>query len=221
MITVVTDTRNLRTILFIQSDDPLSTGKQCEDWLERNEREFRYFRITQPENKKDALLIYGGQELNLRPVKGEFKTKVRNATCGMETKFIVIQGRINSPPLLSRATLKELGMIEISPDGSFAEQNDLKVTNKASSILLAKTTETMVRRGGDIGYVRRSTVRNTCTVVFSVSCGTKTKVQKSRPGQIRTAYDKSMCRLEDTKQINGKEQDNQEPSCRIFYIPIP
>ena len=62
-ITVVTETRNLRTISFIQNDDPLSTGKQWEDWLEGIEREFRYFKITQPEDKKDALLIYGGKEL--------------------------------------------------------------------------------------------------------------------------------------------------------------
>ncbi|CAG2249249.1 unnamed protein product [Mytilus edulis] len=70
---------------------------------------------------------------NSLPVKGEFKTIVRNETCGMETKFIVIQGRINSPPLLSRATLKELGMMEIRPDGSFAEPNDLKVTNEKTN----------------------------------------------------------------------------------------
>ena len=62
-ITVVTETRNLRTLPFNQSDDPLSTGKQWEDWIEGLEREFRYFRITQPEDKKDALLIYGGKEL--------------------------------------------------------------------------------------------------------------------------------------------------------------
>jgi hypothetical protein len=47
-ITVVTETRNLRTLPFVQIEDPLSTGKQWEEWIEGNEREFRYFRITQP-----------------------------------------------------------------------------------------------------------------------------------------------------------------------------
>jgi predicted homoserine dehydrogenase-like protein len=49
----------------------------------------------------------------------EFRTVVRNATCGIETKFIVIKGKINSLPLLSKATLLELGMMQIRPDGSF------------------------------------------------------------------------------------------------------
>ena len=62
-ITVVTETRNLRTLPFVQNEDPLSTGKQWEEWIEGIEREFRYFRITEPVDKKDALLIYGGKEI--------------------------------------------------------------------------------------------------------------------------------------------------------------
>jgi hypothetical protein len=58
-ITVVTETRNLRTLPFVQNEDLLSTGKQWEEWIEGIEREFRYFRITEPVDKKDALLIYG------------------------------------------------------------------------------------------------------------------------------------------------------------------
>lgn len=71
---------------------------------------------------------------NSLPVKGEFKTIVRNGAFGMETKFIVIQGRIKWPPLFSRATLNELRMMEIRLDGSFAEQNDLKVLNKKNEV---------------------------------------------------------------------------------------
>ena len=52
-ITVVTETRNLRTLPFVQNEDLLSTGKQWEEWIEGIEREFRYFRITEPVNKKD------------------------------------------------------------------------------------------------------------------------------------------------------------------------
>jgi hypothetical protein len=32
-ITVVTETRNLRTLPFVQIEDPLSTGKQWEEWI--------------------------------------------------------------------------------------------------------------------------------------------------------------------------------------------
>jgi hypothetical protein len=38
-------------------------GKQWEEWIEEIEREFRYFRITELIDKKDALLIYGGKEI--------------------------------------------------------------------------------------------------------------------------------------------------------------
>ncbi|CAC5366632.1 unnamed protein product [Mytilus coruscus] len=67
---------------------------------------------VEPDSGADVNIMDEHQTLqNSLPVKGEFKTIVRNATCGMETKFIVILGRINSPPLLSRATLNELGMM--------------------------------------------------------------------------------------------------------------
>ena len=62
-VTVITESRNLRTLPFKLSEDQLSTGKSWEDWLEEIEREFRYFRISSPLDKKDALIIYGGQEI--------------------------------------------------------------------------------------------------------------------------------------------------------------
>jgi hypothetical protein len=62
-ITVVKETRNLRTLPFVQNEDLLSTGKQWEEWIKGIEREFRYIRITEPIDKKDALLIYGGKEI--------------------------------------------------------------------------------------------------------------------------------------------------------------
>ena len=61
------------------------------------------------------------------PVKGEFKTMVRNETCGIVTKFIVIEGKMNSPPLLCRQTLLDLGMMKIQPDGSLATPNEFRV----------------------------------------------------------------------------------------------
>ena len=41
----------------------LSVGKAWREWLEEIEREFRYYRINTPNDKKDALLIFGGREL--------------------------------------------------------------------------------------------------------------------------------------------------------------
>jgi hypothetical protein len=48
---------------MMKNEDLLSTGKQWEEWIEGIEREFRYFRITEPIDKKDALLIYGSKEI--------------------------------------------------------------------------------------------------------------------------------------------------------------
>ena len=62
-ITVVTESRNLRATPFIPDGDQISVGSQWENWLEGIEREFRFFRITDPEDKKDALIIYGGKEI--------------------------------------------------------------------------------------------------------------------------------------------------------------
>ena len=45
----------------------------------------------------------------------------------MPTKFIVIKGRINSPPLISKTTFTKLGMLQIREDGLFAKPNDLRI----------------------------------------------------------------------------------------------
>lgn len=66
-------------------------------------------------------------------VKGEFQTVIRNWTCGKATKFVVVSGRIHSPPLISKETLTELGMLKIQPDGRFAEPNDLAVSKEGHS----------------------------------------------------------------------------------------
>ncbi len=60
---VITETRNLRSSPFIAPEEPCATGNAWEEWLEAIEREFRYFKITDPIDKKDALIIYGGKEV--------------------------------------------------------------------------------------------------------------------------------------------------------------
>ena len=59
----MTETRNLRALPFRPSEGQLSTGKAWEEWLEDIEREFRYFRISSPADRKDAMIIYGGKEI--------------------------------------------------------------------------------------------------------------------------------------------------------------
>ncbi|XP_053376601.1 uncharacterized protein LOC123533440 [Mercenaria mercenaria] len=67
---------------------------------------------------------------NELPVSGEFKATARNKTRGIKTVFIVVKGKINSPPLLGRKSLTELGMLDIRPDGSLREQNELRMRDR-------------------------------------------------------------------------------------------
>ena len=51
-VTIINESRNLRTLPFIPLEDQLLVGKAWEDWLEEIEREFRYFKITSPQDKR-------------------------------------------------------------------------------------------------------------------------------------------------------------------------
>jgi len=62
-VQVITATRNLKSQPFIPGDGPIAKGKAWDDWLDEIEREFRYFKITEPLDKKDAVIIYGRKEI--------------------------------------------------------------------------------------------------------------------------------------------------------------
>ena len=60
-------------------------------------------------------------------VKGEFQTTLRNRNRGATTKFLVIEGKVDSPPLLCKNNLVELGMLKIEPQGTLKETNELRI----------------------------------------------------------------------------------------------
>ena len=60
-------------------------------------------------------------------VKGEFRTILRNCNRGTTSKFLVIEGKMDSPPLLCKNTLIELGMLKIEPQGTLKETNELRI----------------------------------------------------------------------------------------------
>lgn len=68
-------------------------------------------------------------------VKGEFEAAVRNKTYGSVARFVVVQGRINSPPLISKSTLIKLGMIQNEEDGSFAQEIEMRIQCQRSKQL--------------------------------------------------------------------------------------
>ena len=73
------------------------------------------------------------------PVKGEFTATIRNQTCGAVARFVVVRGRINSPPPpKKKSTLQGFGMVQIREDGSFAETNDLRIHEEPPGIKSVK-----------------------------------------------------------------------------------
>ncbi len=64
-VTVATENRNLKISPFMHAaDDQIGIGNEWQDWLEELERELRYFKITDPVDKKDSIIIYGGKEIS-------------------------------------------------------------------------------------------------------------------------------------------------------------
>lgn len=59
-------------------------------------------------------------------LKGEMRTTVRNETCGKLSRLVVVNGQLNSPPLLSREALKQLGMMKMQQDGELPKPNRFK-----------------------------------------------------------------------------------------------
>ena len=55
--------RDLRIMPFKAPKNRISCGIAWKKWLDNTERQFRFFRIEHPSDKKDALMIYGGKEL--------------------------------------------------------------------------------------------------------------------------------------------------------------
>ena len=60
-------------------------------------------------------------------VKGEFNATLRNKNRGAQGKFLVIQVKMDSPPLLSKSTLLDLGMLKIDSEGTLKETNELRI----------------------------------------------------------------------------------------------
>lgn len=63
------------------------------------------------------------------PIKGEFDAVFRNQTCGKRTTFLVIKGKIRSPPLISKNTLTELDMLQIDEN-----PNEMRILGNMANV---------------------------------------------------------------------------------------
>ena len=89
--------------------DDVDTQVEPDSGAEVNVMDEHQFKALVHRSSKQPKLLISHTKLNTLqnklPVKGEFKTVVRNETRGVATEFIVVKGRINSPPLSSAKTL--------------------------------------------------------------------------------------------------------------------
>ena len=60
---IATETRHLRVLQSRPTEDQLTSGKAKDEWLDDIERDFRYFRIGNPADRKVAMIICGGKEI--------------------------------------------------------------------------------------------------------------------------------------------------------------
>ena len=125
------------------------------------------------------------------PIKGEFDAVLRNQTCGKRTKFLVIKGKINSPPLISKNTLIELGMLQIKEDGSFADKNDMRMPEDINDIhAVLQTVSTQAVKGitnkfksvfEGIGRIRDIKNDKELYVQFNMKANAAPVAQRPRP----------------------------------------
>ena len=106
---------------------------------------------------------------------------VRNQRRGVKTKFIVVRGHINSPPLLGKMTLIDLGMISISETGEYAEENELKIKAAKEDDRYRQLKEEFHDVFEGIGLIRDKTNDNPFYATFNMKEETAPVAQKARP----------------------------------------
>ena len=133
----VAHTDNIESMMTVRLDD-VDVRIEPDSGAEVNIMDEHQYKALQNRSNKPQVLKASHVKLHTLqsdlPVKGEFQTVVRNKTCGTKAKFIVVRGRINSPPLISKNTLIELGMIQLDPNGSLTEANDLRIPENNPNI---------------------------------------------------------------------------------------
>ena len=115
-------------------------------------------------------------------VKGEFITTLRNKNRGTQSKFLVIRGKMDSPPLLCKSTLLELGMLKIDPEGTLKETIELRIKTVKTpddSIEAALSEYSDVFQG--IGCFREKSTGKKIEVRLEMEPDAEPVAQKPRP----------------------------------------
>ena len=137
----ITNNPSTKKTMIVQLDD-VDVEIEPDSGSDVNLMDEHQFKALSNRSKSKLTLSPSKAKLNTLQhkldVKGEFQTIIRNPTCGKHTRFVVVYGRINSPPLISKSTLLELGMMKIQEDGGLAQPNDMRMQNGNIYIKVAK-----------------------------------------------------------------------------------
>ena len=106
---------------FVEPDSGASANVMDEYQLKA--LKYRSQKIKELEPSRDTLKTLQSDQT----VKGEFTATLRNKNRGTQSKFLVIQRKMDSPRLLSKSTLLELGMLNIDPERTLKETNELRI----------------------------------------------------------------------------------------------
>eukprot|EP00795_Rhopilema_esculentum_P016090 gene16090-7442_t len=138
-IHIVTQTRNLKTAPFIIPEDAnIIRLCQSSNGSTHQQQKSLYSRRSNTGKVKKT------KEKESTSSDDEyFQKAVNNPTCGKSVRFVVVYGHINSPPLISKATLLELGMIKIQAYGGLAQPNNMKIWQENRHVKVAKQNTEM------------------------------------------------------------------------------
>ncbi|VDI58848.1 Hypothetical predicted protein [Mytilus galloprovincialis] len=175
-----------------------------------------------PVLEKSKIKLSTLQLQNSLPIKGEFKTIIRNKTCGTETKFVVVKRKINSPPLISKSTLIELGMIQInSPpliskstlielgmiqirtDGSFVKKNQLRIPD--SGPIFNSEKHYQITPGCKIANKEVNLLRKPINKTQQITELKKKNTKTSKEQEIRRRYQSNLF-----QEINKRDRQPKE-----------
>lgn len=161
---------------FVEPDSGASANVM--DEYQFNALKHRSKEIKELEPSRDTLKTLQSDLI----VKGEFTATLRNQNRGAQSKFLVIEGKMDSPPLLSKGTLLELGMLKIDPEGKLKEANELRVKTAKTS---DDSIEALVSEYSDvfqgIGCFREKSTGKKIEVKLEMEPDAVPVAQKPRP----------------------------------------
>ena len=157
---------------FVEPDSGASANVM--DEYQFKDLKHRSQEIKELEPSRDTLKILQSD----LTVKGVFTTTLRNINRSTQSKFLVIQGKMDCPALLSKSTLLELGILKIDPERIPKETNELRIKT-------VKTPDTATYSNESSAFGEKNTGKK---IEVKLDMKTDAKPVAKKPRLYRTTY---------------------------------